>query len=177
MRRALGALAITAGLFAAPLVAQQTDRLGRAVQLNDQGHHAEARLLLDTIVREEPRNHRALWNRGLVAMQDGEVDVALGWFDRALAIHGGDADYHVWRGYAYVQKLEHSNWLKKLLIAPKIRKSFERAVELAPTHVKARRALRRYYEQAPALLGGGQSKAREQQEAIRRLESRSDPAP
>ena len=177
MRRALGAFSITAGLLVTPLVAQQMDRLGRAVQLNDRGHHTEARLLLDAIVREEPHNHRALWNRGLVAMEDGEVDVALDWFDRALAIEGEQADYHVWRGYAYLQKLERSGWLKKLVIAPKIRNSFERAVELAPTHVKARRALMRYYEVAPRLLGGGKAKARAQQEAIRRLESGSGPAP
>jgi len=175
MRRALGVFVIAAGLLATPLVSQQTDRLGRAVELNDLGHHAEARRLLDTIVREEPHNHRALWNRGLVAMEDGEVDVALDWFERALAIDGNDADYHIWRGYAYVRKLERSNWLKKLVIAPKIRKSFERAVELAPTHLEARRVLMRYYEQAPVLLGGGKAKAREQQEAIRRLESESGP--
>jgi tetratricopeptide (TPR) repeat protein len=177
MWRALGAFVIAAGLFATSLVAQQTDRLGRAVQFNDQGQHTEARELLDTIVREEPHNHRALWNRGLVAMQDEEYDVALDWFERALAIDGDDAEYHVWRGYAYVQKLERSNWLRKLVIAPKIRKSFERAVELAPTHLEARRALMLYYEQAPGLLGGGKAKAREQQEAIRRLESGSNPAP
>jgi len=177
MGRALGTFAITVGLLATPLAAEQTDRLGRAVRLNDQGRHTEARLLLDTIVREEPHNHRALWNRGLVAMEDGEHELALDWFDRALAIDGQDAEYHLWRGYAYAQKLEHSNWFKKLLIAPKIRKSFERAVELAPNHVKARRALMRYYEQAPGLLGGGRTKAREQQEEILRLEAGSGPAP
>jgi tetratricopeptide (TPR) repeat protein len=177
MRRAGAALALVL-VAAVPWLAasaQEPDRLGLAVQLNDQGRRTEARRLLDTIVRQEPRNHRALWNRGLVAMEDEDFDGAIDWFDRALAVDDTVSDYHLWRGYAWARKLERSGWLQKLVIAPKIRSSFERAVELSPDDVKAHRALMRYYEQAPRLLGGGKAKARRQEEAIRQLERAGAP--
>ena len=66
-QRRLACLALV--LLAASTVGS-ADRLGRAVELHDQGRRAEARELLEAIVREEPANHRALWNCGLLAMED-----------------------------------------------------------------------------------------------------------
>ena len=163
-------LSFAAAFVSVPATAEM-DRLGRAVQLNDQGHRARARELLETIVREEPNNHRALWNRGLVAMEDEQLDEAVGWFDRAIAIDDTRAEYHLWRGYAYAQKLRRSVWPKKPFIARRLRKSLERAVQLDPASIEAREALMRFYEQAPGFLGGGEVRAREQAAAIRRLQS------
>jgi tetratricopeptide (TPR) repeat protein len=170
MRRliAIGAV-LTTALVSVSLVADDTDRLGLAVRLNDQGRHEEARSLLETIIAEEPDNHRALWNRGLVAMQNGDQDAAIRAFDQAISLADEIAEYHLWKGYAHARKLERCGPVRKLFIAPKVRRSLERAVELDPDDVKGREALMQYYRRAPGFLGGDEDKAAAQAKAIRRL--------
>lgn len=165
-------------LAATALAAEETDRLGRAVQLHDQGRYEEARSLLEQVVADEPENHRALWNMGLLSMSERQHEEAIRWFDDAIAVDDSMAEYHLWRGYAYAQKLEACGLLTKIFVAPKIRSSLEQAVRLDPQNVKARRALLRYYERAPAILGGGRTKAERQAAAIRGLEApgASEPA-
>ena len=161
-----GVLFAATALVTAALAADETDRLGRAVQLHEEGRHEEARSLLEEVVAEEPGNHRALWNAGLLSMSGRQHEQAIRWFDEAIAVDDGIAEYHLWRGYAYAQKLEACGLLTKLFVAPKIRSSFEQAVRLDPHNVKAREALMQYYERAPALLGGSRAKAQRQAAAI-----------
>jgi tetratricopeptide (TPR) repeat protein len=173
-RRLVGLGVLLAALVSAHatlLVAEEPDRLGRAVQLHDQGRRDEARKLLHEVLASEPNHHRALWNMGLLSMSDQQHDEAIRWFDEAIAVDGRIAEYHLWRGYAYARKLETSGLLTRLFLAPKIRGSFEQAVQLDPRNVKARTALMRYYERAPALLGGSRTKAALQGAEIRALQS------
>ncbi len=160
------------------LAAERTDRLGRAVQLHDQGRYEEARNLLEDVVADEPENHRALWNMGLLFLSDGHPGEAVRFFDEAIAVDDGVAEYHLWRGYAYAQKLETCGWLTRIFLATKIRRSLEQAVQLDPRNVKAREALKQYYERAPGFLGGSRTKAERQAAAIGGLEARgaSEPA-
>jgi tetratricopeptide (TPR) repeat protein len=60
--------------------------------------------------------------------------------------------------------------LSRLRYAKKCQAAFERAVELAPDDVDARTALFTYYMEAPAILGGGVSRARAEAEAIAKLD-------
>ena len=90
---------------------------------------------------------------------------------RQLAI----SEAHLWRGYAYAQLVRQVSVFRKPFVAGKIRRSFERAAGLAPDNVKARRALKRYYEKAPFFVGGSRKKAQEQAEAIARLEQGAGP--
>ncbi len=164
-------------LLATPtLAAGRTDRLGRAVQLHDRGRYDEARSLLEDVLADEPENHRALWNMGLLCMSDRQHEEALRWFDEAIAVEEGIAEYHLWRGYAYAQKLEACGLLTRLFVAPKIRSSLEQAVQLDPRDVKAREALMQYYERAPAFLGGSRKRALGQAAAIRGLETAGAPS-
>ncbi len=156
------------------LGAERTDRLGLAVQLHDQGHQDQARSLLEEVVAEEPGNHRALWNMGLLSMSDRQHEAAIRWFDEAIAVENGVAEYHLWRGYAYAHKFEACGLVAKIFVAPKIRGSFERAVSLDPRNVKAREALMQYYERAPAILGGSGAKAQREAVAIQALRDSGD---
>ncbi len=157
------------------LAAEQTDRLGRAVQLYDQGRYEGARSLLEEVLADEPQNHRALWNRGLLSMSGRQHAEAIRFFDEAIAVDDGIAEYHLWRGYAYAQKLEACGLLTKFFVAPKIRSSLEQAVQLDPRNVKAREALKQYYERAPAFLGGSRTEAQRQAAAIRGIEALGAP--
>ena len=169
--RRFGVLFTATALATLTLAAERTDRLGRAVQLHDHGRYDEARSLLEDVLADEPENHRALWNMGLLSMSDRQHEEAVGWFDEAIAVEGGIAEYYLWRGYAYAQKLEACGLFTKIFVAPKIRSSLERAVQLDPQNLEAREALRQYYERAPAFLGGSRTKAQREVAAIRLLET------
>ena len=162
-----GVLFAATALATTALAEDETDRLGRAVQLHEEGRHEEARSLLEEVVADEPENHRALWNAGLLSMSRRQHEEAIRWFDEAIAVDDSIAEYHLWRGYAYAQKLDTCGLLTKIFVAPKIRSSFEQAVRLDPRNVKAREALMQYYDRAPALLGGSRTKAQRQAAAIR----------
>lgn len=164
------ALLATALVVPNGLVADEPDRLVRAIALHDEGRTEEARSVLEELVADEPQHARAIWNLGLLAMSDEEHDRAIECFERAIAIDEQAAEYHLWRGYAYAAKVETAFLVKKPFIAAKILRSFERAVELAPKNIKARKALMSFYLEAPPIVGGSQSRAAEQAETIRRLE-------
>ena len=156
--------------FLGSLPAADSRRLERAIEAFDAERIEEARNLLDSLLVDEPQNARALWNRGLLAMHDEDHDEAIRWFERAITVDDTDAEYHLWRGYAYARRVGKVNLLRKPFVAQKIRASFGRAVELAPRSVKARKALMRYYAEAPFLVGGSAKKAGVQAAAIAMLE-------
>jgi tetratricopeptide (TPR) repeat protein len=54
-------------------------------------------------------------------------------------------------------------------LAKKVRTSFERAVELDPKSWEARTDLAEFYFEAPGIVGGGKDKARQQADALLRL--------
>ena len=73
-----------------------------------------------------------------------------------------DAHYHLWLAREYGEKAANSNPLTAATIARKAKNEFERAVQLDPSSVEARLDLAQYYTEAPAIMGGGLDKARDQ---------------
>lgn len=78
----------------------------------------------------------------------------------------------LWRiaGEAYGGKARTASVLAQIRLARKCRAAFEKAVALAPEDVDARTDLFTYYLEAPGIAGGGAARAREQAEAIARID-------
>ncbi len=89
-------------------------------------------------------------------------DDAVRYGERAVALRPHDAYYHLWLARAYGEKAANSNPLTAASFARKAKNEFERAVQLDPSSVEARLDLARYYTEAPAVMGGGLDKARDQ---------------
>ena len=89
-------------------------------------------------------------------------DDAVKWGERAVAVRPQDAGYHLWLARAYGRKAGDSNPLTAAGLARKAKNEFERAVQLDPANVEARSDLSKYYTEAPAIMGGGLDKARDQ---------------
>lgn len=89
-------------------------------------------------------------------------DDAVKWGERAVAERPQDASYHLWLARAYGRKAGDAKPLAAAGLARKAKNEFERAVQLAPANVEARSDLSQYYTQAPAIMGGGLNKARDQ---------------
>ena len=98
-------------------------------------------------------------------------DDAVKYGERAVTLRPNDAYYHLWLARAYGEKAASSNPLTSAAIARKARNEFERAVQLDPSNVEARLDLAQYYTQAPAILGGGLDRAREQAAQVAKYNS------
>ena len=94
------------------------------------------------------------WDRGIAACE------------RARDLDPQNSLYHLWLGRIYGEKADHSGFLAAAGLAKKVRTSFERAVELDPNNSEARTDLAEFYFEAPAMVGGGKDKAREQAGAL-----------
>jgi tetratricopeptide (TPR) repeat protein len=97
-------------------------------------------------------------------------DDAVRWGERATAERPQDASYHLWLARAYGRKAGDSSPLAAAGLARKARNEFERAVQLDPTNLQARSDLSTYYVLAPAMLGGGLDKARDQAAEINKYD-------
>ena len=94
------------------------------------------------------------WDRGIKACE------------RANKLDPQKSLYHLWLGRIYGEKADRAGFLSAAGLAKKVRNSFERAVELDPRSWEARTDLAEFYLQAPAIVGGGQDKARAQADAL-----------
>ena len=98
------------------------------------------------------------WDRGITACE------------RARSLDPQKSLYHLWLGRIYGEKAGRAGIsFSSLGLAKKVRTSFERAVELDPKSWEARTDLAEFYFEAPGIVGGGKDKARQQADALLRL--------
>jgi cytochrome c-type biogenesis protein CcmH/NrfG len=121
---------------------------------------------LDLRLKDSPRDAQAfnLLSRSYFEMQKWDRAIEAG--ERAISIAPNNSEYHMWLGRAYAEKADHSSFVTAAQLTKKIRHEFERAVELDASNVYARSDLAEFYIEAPAFMGGGKSKARQEAEAI-----------
>lgn len=103
---------------------------------------------------------------GCIAMGEGRADRAADHFERATQREARSL-YFDWLGRAYGDQAQRANKLKQPFLAKKTKAAFERAVALDGDNLDARGYLVDYYQLAPGFMGGSESKASEQVEAIR----------
>lgn len=117
--------------------------------------------------RPGDRDVRILQIRVLL-QQRGKSEEAL---DLAEALADDEPDYgpaHLWLGNAYGNRIGQVGKFSQATMAPKLRRAFERALELDPDLHEARTALLEYYLQAPAIVGGSVAKAKAQVAELQR---------
>lgn len=95
-----------------------------------------------------------------------EWDLGIAACERAVNLDPHSSLYAFWLGRIYGEKADRSGFMTAASLAKKVRSSFERAVELDPGNVQARAELGEFYAEAPAFIGGGKDKARQQAEAL-----------
>jgi tetratricopeptide (TPR) repeat protein len=121
------------------------------------GRMSEAISVLTT--RDDPESFNLL-SRVYYATERWDDAVRYG--ERAVILRPDDSSYHLWLAREYGEKAANSNPLTAAGIARKAKNEFERAVQLDPSSVEARLDLAQYYTEAPAIMGGGLDKARDQ---------------
>ncbi|WP_374605103.1 tetratricopeptide repeat protein [Arenimonas sp.] len=117
--------------------------------------------------RPDDRDVRILQIRALL-QQRGKAEQAL---ELAEELADDEPDYgpaHLWLGNAYGNRIGEVGTFGQATMAPKLRRAFERALELDPGLHDARSALLEYYLQAPAIVGGSVAKAKAQVAELQR---------
>lgn len=114
------------------------------------------------------RDAPAAFARGCLFMNDGQYDRAADQFENAVAGDDGNAAYHFQLGQAYGARAQHANPFKQALLVRKVKREFDRAVQLDPGLLDARVGLVTFYLLAPGMLGGSADKARAEAGEMRR---------
>jgi tetratricopeptide (TPR) repeat protein len=116
-----------------------------------------------------PNDHQAFHLLARAYYAEERWDDAVHASERAIALQPDNSNYHMWLGRADGEKAEHSNFFTAARMVGRIRREFERAVELDGSNVEARSNLAEFYIEAPSFMGGSPDKARIQAEKIAAL--------
>jgi tetratricopeptide (TPR) repeat protein len=108
----------------------------------------------------------AMFYLGRIAIEQADGDAAVTWIEQAIKKSDRSSLYHQWLGTAYTAKGANADPFTAMSIASSARREMERAVELDSANIEARVNLTQFYLQAPAMMGGGVDKAREQVAAL-----------
>ncbi len=126
--------------------------------------------LATSIYGAEPKKAQDIYELGRAAMARGDSDKAVEFFEQAAALAPQVAVYQLQLGRAYGKAALDGGMFSAMGLAKKAKGAFERAVELDPKSVPARLSLLEFFVGAPAILGGSESAAVEQANAIRKLD-------
>jgi tetratricopeptide (TPR) repeat protein len=99
----------------------------------------------------------------------GAWDAGIPDCEKAIELAPDNALYHLWLGRIYGEKADHTNFVRAIGLAKKVRAEFERAVEADPNSSEVRTDLAEFYLEAPGIVGGGKGKARAQADKIEPL--------
>jgi tetratricopeptide (TPR) repeat protein len=148
------ALALPAVLAAMPQVTSTPIRsdlnFGRADQALER---------LDTVLAQDTSDAEAYHLRCRVLYQEQRWDDAIASCQRAVQLDAGNSEYHLWLGRAYGEKADRVSFLQAYKLAHQVRSEFESAARLDPQNVDALSDLGEFDVDAPAIAGGGLTKA------------------
>lgn len=96
-------------------------------------------------------------------------DSAATYFEAATKANPRSSAAFLWLGNSLGRQALAGNMMVKARLATKIRDAYATAVTLDGNNLDAREGLIQFYTQAPGMLGGDSAKAREQAEAIHRV--------
>lgn len=165
MMRYLRAVCWMALMLAASAHAQS---VAHARQLFDDSRFDASKAELLQVQKANDRIAASWYYLGRIALYDNDDDEGIHRFERAVELEDGNALYHHWLGTAIGGVALRANKFKQPFLARRIRKEWERAVELDPEYVDARISLAGFYAVAPGIMGGGLDKARAQAAEITR---------
>ncbi|HEY7791109.1 MAG TPA: tetratricopeptide repeat protein [Vicinamibacterales bacterium] len=153
----------------APVAAVHTAALppAGAVAAFKAGHYADAAELFERAL--ESRGDDAVLYHWLSRcdLELGHDEQAVDHARQAVELDPNRSEYHRWLGRAYGALADRT---RSFFTARKVKGEFEKAIELEPGNVAARRDAMEYYLEAPWIVGGDHDKARDEAKAIAALD-------
>lgn len=115
---------------------------------------------LEALMREE-KTSEVNYLLGLIYTRQDSYDLAIKHLENAQKQNPDDYRIPELLGEAYGLKAQHAGVLKSTMLLPKVKKAFNRALELNPQALRAREGLFMLYLFIPSVAGGDELKARE----------------
>jgi tetratricopeptide (TPR) repeat protein len=138
-------------------------------KLYDAGQYRQATDALQAAVERNPTDASLHYWLGRCFFELRDFSRSISSLEHAVSLAPGRSEYHDWLGRACGRKAEessHSNMASALSLARRTHHEFETAVRLDATNINAQRDLISFMANAPANLGGGEERAREQIRAL-----------
>lgn len=110
------------------------------------------------------------YQRGVRVYEQGSYQEAVSIFELEVQKNPDDSESHHWLGKAIGRLAEQAAWYNAFTLARRAGKEMEKAVDLNPYNTAAVKSLLQFYEQAPALVGGGKDKADRLRERMKKME-------
>jgi tetratricopeptide (TPR) repeat protein len=161
-------LALLLSILPVSLVAQSGDSR-RGVKLFEERNYPAARSEFSAVLGRNPRDAEALFYMGRIASAEDRAGEAVDWFEKAVKANDNSSEYHLWLANALGEEAQRASKLRQPFLARRVKGEFERAVQLDPRSVAARRGLMDFYMIAPGVMGGSKEKAREQAAEIAKI--------
>jgi tetratricopeptide (TPR) repeat protein len=159
MRQLLFALVLSVAALAGPL--EDIERLV------DHGHYKRAQALLEKNTTGDPYS---LYLQARLKLAKGDNQSARQLAERAVAARPNDPKYLMLLVEIEGEIADNASFFKKISMAGGIKGNMDKAASLDPNYVPALVGLMEYYLQAPGIVGGSKSKAREYAARIERLD-------
>lgn len=156
----------TLGLVAANATAQCTPPIQRLVT---DRKFDEARTQAQSVLAHSPNDEMAVHCLGMISVEMKRPREAVGHFERAVKLNDKSSLHHLWLGNALGDLADSTSKIKQPFLARRIKSEFERAVELDPRSVEARKGLIQFFVQAPGVMGGSIDKAKDQAREIGKI--------
>jgi len=154
-------------ILSSPLAESEQQALQTAQSHFAAGRYVEAQKILTAALEAAPQDAAVNYWLARSYYEQHNYEKAVTFAESAVKLAPQNADYQRWLGRAYGAKAEES---RSFFLARKVKQAFEAAVRLAPRSIEARRDLMQYLAEAPWIVGGDKSKAREQVQAISQLD-------
>lgn len=131
------------------------------------GNYPAAIATLRSVVSRDPSSAEAFYWLGRCYFEIRDVDQAIAHAEKAVALQPGNSVYEQWLGRDYAAKADRD---RSFLAARKVKRHFQKAVQLDPKNVSARRDLEEFCIHAPWVIGGSNDEALAQVQAIERID-------
>ncbi len=122
----------------------------------------EAHAFFAAAAKAQPRNAEAAYWLGKTLMAENRPGDAEDWFGTAADLDPRSSEYQLWVARAVGMQAQRASVLRQPFLARRTKAAVDKAIALDPNSIDAREMRWQFYSMAPAFMGGGEDKAREE---------------
>lgn len=142
----------------------------RAEALLDQGEFLAAERLIESLALAKKPDPVAVWELSRVRTGQHQTEAGIKLAEKAIKLDPKQARFHAQLGAAIIEHMSEVTRLDQGTWANRMRKAFEKALELDPNNLVALTGLSRYYWSTAPARGGDFAKATQLAERVRKID-------
>ena len=138
--------------------------------LIEKGHYKQAFPLIEKRLAANSKDADALVLMARYKLAYSDAEAAKKLLQQAIAIQPNSSAAHLFMADAISRRVDQAGMFEKMGLAKDIKRETEQAISLDPKNVDAYHGMMDYYLEAPGVMGGSVSKAREMAEKMMALD-------